>query len=96
MSYLLLWREDVGQREHDLREVFDGLRRIVRRVGHGVDAGRPAAPDGVAQNCSDAKHRWNSYGGGCVYWQTQGWLAAGCFEMMVGDHRVVPRLAAWC
>ena len=28
--YLLLQREDAGQREHDLREVFNGLRYIVK------------------------------------------------------------------
>ena len=28
--YLLLRREDAGQREHDLREVFNGLRYIVK------------------------------------------------------------------
>jgi transposase len=28
--YLTLMREDAPQREHDLREVFDGLRWIVR------------------------------------------------------------------
>jgi len=28
--YLLLQREDAGQQEHDLREVFDGLRYIVK------------------------------------------------------------------
>ncbi len=27
--YLLLQREDAGQREHNLREVFNGLRYIV-------------------------------------------------------------------
>jgi len=28
--YLLLQREDAGQREHDLRGVFNGLRHIVK------------------------------------------------------------------
>src|ERR1700733_9680772 len=30
VSYLTLMREDATQREHDLREVFDALRWIVR------------------------------------------------------------------
>ncbi len=30
MPYLLLQGEDAGQREHDLREVFNGLRYIVK------------------------------------------------------------------
>lgn len=30
VPYLLLQREDAGQREHDLREVFNGLRHIVK------------------------------------------------------------------
>ena len=30
VPYLTLMREDVPQREHDLREVFNGLRYIVR------------------------------------------------------------------
>lgn len=30
VPYLLLQREDAGQREHDLREVFNGLRYIVK------------------------------------------------------------------
>lgn len=30
LPYLLLKREDAGQREHDLREVFNGLRYIVK------------------------------------------------------------------
>ncbi len=30
--YLTLLREDAGQREHSLREVFNGLRWIVRVV----------------------------------------------------------------
>ena len=30
--YLTLLREDVGQREHSLREVFNGLRYVVKTV----------------------------------------------------------------
>lgn len=41
--YLLLQREDAGQREHDLREVFNGLRYIVKRARHGVECRRSAA-----------------------------------------------------
>jgi len=30
VAYLTLQREDAGQREHSLREVFNGLRYIVK------------------------------------------------------------------
>ena len=42
--YLTLMREDAPQREHSLREVFNGLRWMVRdRRGVAFDAARPAA-----------------------------------------------------
>jgi transposase len=34
--YLTLMTEDPPQRDHSLREVFDGLRYIVRRAGRRV------------------------------------------------------------
>ena len=74
--YLTLQREDAGQREHSLREVFNGLRYIVK---------------------TGAPWRWMPNDlppWAAVYQQTQRWLAAGCFEMLVDDLRAVLRLAA--
>ncbi len=71
--YLTLMREDAPQRRHDLREVFNALRWIVR-------AGAPwrLLPTNFPP--------WEA-----VYQQTQRWLAAGCFETMVHDLRVLLR-----
>lgn len=76
VPYLTLQREDAGQREHSLREVFNGLRYIVK---------------------TGAPWRWMPNDlppWAAVYQQTQRWLAAGCFEAMVDDLRVVLRLAS--
>jgi transposase len=76
VPYLTLQREDAGQREHSLREVFNGLRYIVK---------------------TGAPWRWMPNDlppWAAVYQQTQRWLAAGCFEALVDDLRVVLRLAA--
>ncbi len=72
-SYLTLMSEDAPQRRHDLREVFNALRWIVR-------AGAPwrLLPTNFPP--------WEA-----VYQQTQRWLAAGCFEAMVHDLRVLLR-----
>jgi Transposase and inactivated derivatives len=74
--YLVLMREDAPQREHELREVFKGLRWLVR-------AGAPwrMIPNDLPP--------WYT-----VYQQTQRWLAAGVFEAMVHDLRLLLRLAA--
>src|SRR5437763_5851561 len=74
--YLMLLPEDAGQRTHGLREVFNGLRWIVR-------AGAPwrLMPNDLPP--------WY-----IVYQQTQRWLAAGVFETMAHDLRVLLRLAA--
>jgi transposase len=74
--YLTLLPEDAGQREHSLREVFNGLRYIVK---------------------TGAPWRWMPNDlppWPAVYQQTQRWLAAGCFEALIDDLRVVLRLAA--
>lgn len=71
--YLILLPEDVGQRTYSLREVFNGLRWIVR-------AGAPwrMMPNDLPP--------WY-----IVYQQTQRWLAAGCFEAIVDDLRLLLR-----
>jgi len=73
--YLALVREDAPQREHDLREVFDGLRWIVRTGSQWRYIPHDLPP-------------WEA-----VYQQTRRWLAAGVFEEMVHDLRVILRLS---
>jgi transposase len=71
--YLTLMRPDAPQRVHDVREVYNALRWIVR-------AGAPwrYLPGNVPP--------WDA-----VYHQTQRWIAAGVFEAMVHDLRVLLR-----
>src|SRR5213082_283860 len=73
-SYLTLLPEDAGQRRYSLREVFNGLRWIVR-------AGAPwrLMPNDLPP--------WEM-----VYQQTQRWLTAGCFEVLVHDLRALLRV----
>jgi len=74
--YLVLMALDAPQRTHDLREVFNALRWLVR-------AGAPwrMLPNDVPP--------WTA-----VYQQTQRWIAAGVFETMVHDLRVLIRVAS--
>jgi transposase len=74
--YVTLMSEDAPQRRHDLREVFNGLRFIVR--------------GGLQWRLMphDLPPWW------VVYQQTRRWLAAGVFESMVHDLRVLLRLGA--
>ncbi len=74
--YLALLPEDAGQRDHSLREAFNGLRYVLR-------SGCPwrLMPHDLPP--------WAA-----VYQQAQRWLAAGCFEHLADDLRVVLRLAA--
>jgi transposase len=74
--YLTLMTESAPQRRHDLREVFNALRWLVR-------TGSPwrYLPNDLPP--------WEA-----VYQQTQRWLAAGCFEAIVDDLRMLLRLAA--
>ena len=74
--YLTLMREDAPQREHDLREVFNGLRWMVRT----------GAPWRYMPNHFPP---WEA-----IYQQAQRWIAAGVFEAMVHDLRLILRMAA--
>jgi transposase len=71
--YLTLMSPDAPQRKHDLREVFNAVRWLVR-------TGAPwrYLPTNFPP--------WEA-----VYQQTQRWLAAGVFETMVHDLRVLLR-----
>jgi transposase len=74
--YLTLMRDDAPQREHDLREVFNGLRWMVRTGSPWRYIPNDFPP-------------WEA-----VYQQTQRWIAAGVFEAMVNDLRLILRMAA--
>ena len=67
-------REDAPQREHSLREVFNGLRYIVLRTGMQWRFMPNDLPP------------WHT-----VYQQAQRWLAAGVFETIVHDLRMLLR-----
>ena len=73
--YLTLMKEDAPQRSHDLREVFNGLRWLVRTGGQWRMLPNDFPP-------------WPA-----VYQQAQRWVAAGVFESMAHDLRVLLRLA---
>lgn len=74
--YLTLMKEDAPQRDHPLREVFNGLRYMVRSGG-----GWRLMPHDLPP--------WYT-----VYQQTQRWIAAGVFETIVDDLRMLLRVAA--
>ena len=74
--YLSLLPQTAAQRRHDLREVFNAVRYIVR---------------------TGAPWRWlptNFPPWEAVYQQTRRWIAAGCFEAIVHDLRLLVRAAA--
>jgi transposase len=73
--YLTLMTEDAPQRTHDLREVDNALRWIVRTGAQWRMLPTNFPP-------------WAA-----VYQQTQRWIAAGVFETMVHDLRVLLRWA---
>ena len=77
--YLALVREDAPQREHDLREVLNGLRWVVR-------TGSPWRY--IPHDLSHDLPPWEA-----VYQQTRRWIEAGVFEEMVHDLRVLLRLS---
>jgi transposase len=74
--YLTLMREDAPQRDHRLRDLFDGLRWLVKTGAQWRYLPGDFPP-------------WHA-----VYQQARRWLAAGCFEAMTHDLRVILRLAA--
>jgi transposase len=74
--YLALLPETSAQRRHELREVFNGLRYVVKT----------GAPWRWMPNDLPP---WE-----IVYQQAQRWLAAGVFEALVHDLRVLLRLEA--
>jgi len=71
--YLTLLPTDAGQRHYDLRDVYNGLRWMVRTGATWRMMPHDLPP-------------WY-----IVYQQTQRWLAAGCFEAMVHDLRLLLR-----
>src|SRR5436305_13327080 len=71
--YLVLLPEDAAQRHYELREVYNGLRWMVRTGSTWRMMPHDLPP-------------WY-----IVYQQTQRWLAAGCFEAMVHDLRLLLR-----
>ncbi len=91
--YLTLLPESAKQREHPLREVFNGLRCLVR---YGV-AWRAIPP--LAFHRLSPIEPWPASPNDlppwhAVYEQAQRWLRAGCFEMLAHDLRAVLRLAS--
>ena len=73
--YLSLLADDVGQRKYPLREVFNGLRYILKTGTHWRMMPHDLPP-------------WPA-----VYQQMLRWTAAGCFEAIVHDLRVLVRRA---
>ena len=92
--YLLLQPEDAGQREHDLREVFNGLRYIVKTGAPWRWMPNDLPPWAKQPKVPAMRSIVGMAAEGAVYQQTQRWLAAGCFEALVDDLRAVLRLAA--
>jgi transposase len=74
--YLTLMTPDAPQRSHELRDVFNGLRYVVKTGAHWRLMPHDLPP-------------WAA-----VYQQTQRWLAAGAFEAIVHDLRMLLRVAA--
>jgi transposase len=77
--YLTLMREDAPQREYALREVFNGLRYMVRT---GVQWRFMANSLRLQADLPP----WHA-----VYQQTRRWMKAGVFEEMVRDLRMLLR-----
>jgi transposase len=73
---LTLLPEDASQRKYPLREVFHGVRSIVKSGAHWRLMPHDLPP-------------WP-----LVYQQMRRWMAAGCFEAIVHDRRILLRRAA--
>lgn len=74
LPYLTLMREDAPQREYNLRELFNGMRYVVKTGCHWRYMPNDLPP-------------WTA-----VYQQARRWLAAGVFEQISNDLRVILRL----
>jgi len=74
IPYLTLMREDAPQREHVLRDVFDGVRYVVK-TGCQWDFLPHDFPPSSA-----------------VYQQARRWIAAGVFEDITHDLRMILRM----
>ena len=77
--YLCLIRPDAPQRQHDLREIYNGLRWIVR-------TGSPAPVPGATRYMPNDLPPWEA-----VYQQTRRWIKSGVFEQMAHDLRSLLR-----
>jgi transposase len=85
--YLTLMTEDAPQREHSLREVFNGQRHIVASKRHIVASKRHIVRTGMQwRMMANDLPPWHT-----VYQQMQRWLKAGVFEDMVRDLRMLMR-----
>jgi transposase len=74
--YLTLLPEDASQRKQPVREVFNGVRYIVKSGAHWRLMPHDLPPWPLA------------------YQQLRRWMAAGCFEAIVHDRRILLRRAA--
>jgi transposase len=88
--YLALLPEDARQREHSLREVFNGLRYVVKTGAPWRWMPNDLPPAGFARSPGGMSAALT---GAAVYQQAQRWLAAGCFEALAEDLRTVLRVA---
>jgi transposase len=93
VPYLTLLREDAGQRDHPLREVFNGLRYLVkngipwRAMPHDLPPLAGLEPALLRRRIARLRL---TMGGGPPAGPA---LAAGCFELLAHDLRAVLRLA---
>ncbi len=93
VPYLTLMTEAAPQRDHSLRELFNGLGYVIR-YGIAWRAIPPLAfhrltPTEPLPAPPNDFPPWSA-----VYQQSQRWLAAGCFETLAQDLRALLRLAA--
>ena len=90
--YLCLLPEDAVQRRHDLRAVFNALKWIVRAGAPWRLRPLALAEQALAAGVSLKRREPHDFPPwAIVYQQTMRWLAAGVFEAMVHDLRVLLR-----